>query len=362
LSESLDLITKFDQVINEGKLKIGYADRLIQIVDTLGGPNKCPQLIQPDRSLLLEGHMRVIFPGRQNVVHCYIFLYNDAILITKRTNDIPFAFKELKWSDFTFEKPGNFLFREIKKIEGSKIQLIQLKNTTGFEVLFSYTENVLYRFFPWNNSGYGTEDWINFFSKAVEELEIRRIKKIERQNYLEKKIRETMFFSQSVQSTIKYIAESLRQKEIKNKKKSVERDISKLFSNFNLDDINVKLSLLSHLSKLLLPDPRNQSIIQEKQSNTTDKSNTPKQNKTQEPITPQEQQNNPPQEQLTTEQNIQPMKKEDLILKFNEAGTIIENLKEIISKCTDLEVIEVFEKVKHWYESMSRIIKNSSNF
>jgi len=38
------------------------------------------------------------------------------------------------------------------------------------------------------------------------------------------------------------------------------------------------------------------------------------------------------------------MKKEDLILKFNEAGTIIENLKEIISKCTDLEVIEVFEK------------------
>jgi len=151
-------------------------------------------------------------------------------------------------------------------------------------------------------------------------------------------------------------------KRLRIKKKSVERDISKLFSNFNLDDINVKLSLLSHLSKLLLPDPRNQSIIQEKQINTTDKSNTPKQNKTQEPITPQEQQNNPPQEQLTTEQNIQPMKKEDLILKFNEAGTIIENLKEIISKCTDLEVIEVFEKVKHWYESMSRIIKNSSNF
>jgi len=337
LNGALAIITKVNLVINEGKRKIDFNNRLLQIVNILGGPEKVPQILQPDRHLILEGHIRAIFPGRQNVVHCYIILCSDSLIITRISSDMPYLFtffKEVKWSDFDFGKPGNFVFREIKKIEGAKIQLVQIKNTSGFEVEFAEGKNQLYRFFPWNNSNYSADDWFKFFSKAIEDIEKRKATRIERQKIIDRKVRETMMLNPStIQQSFRNISKDLQRTEMKEKRKTIELEIAKFFQNINLNDVHVRQSVLAFINKLIQPSNLPQKP-EEKNDDTQNQQNTP-------------------QDQSSNDLSAY---KEEIILKFYESTLIINSLNDIIKRNKDDILKESFQNLKNWWRELNLII------
>jgi len=115
-------------------------------------------------------------------------------------------------------------------------------------------KEVVYKFFPWNNSNYTSEDWFKFFSKAVDDIVKRKATRIERQKIIDRKVRETMLLNPSIiQQSFRNISEDLQKIDMKEKRKTIEKDISKLFYNVKIEDVHVKQTVINYINKLIIP-------------------------------------------------------------------------------------------------------------
>lgn len=81
LEQALAVVHGIATTINDQKRLNENMMKMMQIQNVMG--TKCPDLIQPHRRLVKEGSLNLVQRGGTELVQCYVFLFNDSLLLTQ---------------------------------------------------------------------------------------------------------------------------------------------------------------------------------------------------------------------------------------------------------------------------------------
>lgn len=81
LTKAVEDVHQIAMTINDQKRLNENMTKMLQIQNVLGP--KAPDLIQPHRRIVKEGSLQLVQRGGTELVSCYVFLFNDSLLLTQ---------------------------------------------------------------------------------------------------------------------------------------------------------------------------------------------------------------------------------------------------------------------------------------
>jgi hypothetical protein len=132
LEQALNDVHGIAMTINDQKRLSENMMKMMQIQNVMG--NKCPDLIQPHRRLVKEGSLSLVQRGGAELVQCYVFLFNDSLLLTQ----VNTGFVNIS---------SNMIFRHFQTLQNCRVEV--LPPSDGMRTQWSskiFTRILSYRF------------------------------------------------------------------------------------------------------------------------------------------------------------------------------------------------------------------------